>query len=925
MADTYANYAALAAAQRIGIDYQILSRVPSGSRLAHIAIHAGDIEPGTGEIADVLSSTDTAADHLYYAFDGMRPTGNNVLFLGGPRFDEPIARALVARSDYTVSWHGSAGSDAITYVSGLDTVLAQKITDSLRTAGFTVVTAGSPAEADGADPANITNLNAQGKGVQVELTLAQRQAFFTGGDLTRANRGPATRTPVFTTYVAAVQAALAGLDEPKHARDVSAVALAVNRRGPAAGQLPGDFGVAALSPLFIDGMPLEAVSEAIRLARRGTGGGTTAGERFWSSPPRPNGDPLREVYEVSLSTARRVNRLAFSLAHFPQRVWLQYRDQGGVWRPLTQPGGAPAQLTIADSEPQVIPAGVPSTLRLHPQHFGAQHWMAQEVDVSPVVADRFRLIMARIPSSGAPRSTDGSPVAYSLGVKDVSLSYRLASPSDMPWLPMTDASHTTPIAQGQDLLGSAIDYVVRRSRAASVLGDGGVWRCAPQPVPNAVVNLYLDVRSADGKPQVIDRIECDPLTSGPTVNLYYAPVDSVKDWGVFRFAPISEPLGFPQVRAVNDGVQASKEGLYLPGSADAVRIDGAALQFDTTKPFLVAGIVQPQFTSVSGTLHTILDTGGLAVCVSSGAVSATLGQLTVSLDPIDFGFNARVPWAVAFDGENLTVRTPWSTRIQPIGSSGPTSSGPVVMLGGPVSGGPGGMLRITSLFLAQGRAQDIGAIDAYWGDPTGYGMTPGGAVDASTHTCANALLRFDGSLVTPGDDSVCPLGLIGGPGVDYSTTVWTPINGDFQLQKQAFTFRPVKASFLKLEFTNLQPMLVNPTGSPVVRVQLFPGDTGGGIATTARASDQASTASPPGLGPARSIGVAFQDSPQRTATSPYDGQPYLPTEALFAVDPQDAQRLRSSGTAKPWRFMPLPAPRLPGGWPPGSTGTGWWS
>ena len=72
MADLYANYAALAAARQIGVDYRILVRTPPGSRLAHIAIHGGGIELGTTEIADYLAGSASR----FYSFDGMLSSGN---------------------------------------------------------------------------------------------------------------------------------------------------------------------------------------------------------------------------------------------------------------------------------------------------------------------------------------------------------------------------------------------------------------------------------------------------------------------------------------------------------------------------------------------------------------------------------------------------------------------------------------------------------------------------------------------------------------------------------------------------------------------------------------------------------------------------------------------------------------------------------
>ena len=694
--------------------------------------------------------------------------------------------------------------------------------------------------------------------------------------------------------------------------DINYAALTGVVRTAATGtqQLPGDFGVPTLSPLYVDGMPLAEVSEALRLAVRPVPGSAVA-EQFWSTYPRLNGDGTREVYEFSLSVPRLVNRFSLSLAHFPQRVWIQYRDLDGVWQPVTQPGGSPIQITVGDSIPAVMQGGAFGShlASAHPQHYGAGHWVAQDVSTAPVTASRFRLIMARIPSSSAPRDHANAPVPYSLGVKDVAVGYRLAADGDIPFRPLQDTSHTSALSQGQDILGSRVDYLLRRNRAASVLAEGGTWRSRPQPVPHAVVSMFLDMRMSDGTGQVVDRLLMEPLTSGPSVNLYYAGALPSKDWSTHRFTPSNEPLAFPQVKAVNSGVTAGVDGLSMPGDADGVQVDNQAIQFDPHLPFLLAGVIQPQVGSDSLTRLTLVDNGLLTVTLTTGVLTVRLDQLSASLDAAQFDFNASLPWAVAWDGMSLTVRTPWGERsttgaVPRDGDALPDA----LMLGQPVDLSGGGLVRFRSLLLAQGRAGDIAGIEAYWADPAGYVLPRAGTEDPASSTTANALLRFDGSLVTAGSDSVCPLGLIGGPGVDYEAVVWTPVNGDFRLMREPFTFRPVKARLLKAEFTNLAPISVNLTGEPVVKVNLFPNGTSPGISTVAQAAVQESGAASAGVRVTSTTAQAYSDSPQRQQQV-YEDSSFLPTETLFAPDPVDAQRLRAAG--QPFRFLPLPGVSAP--------------
>lgn len=205
--DTYGDYADLAAHETEGVDYRVTQRRPAGAAVAQIAIHGGAIEPGTTQLADHAAS---AGGHAYYSFEGIKPSGNSTLHLTSTHFDEPRALDLVSGVSSTVSWHGAAGSTAETYVGGLDTTLKSAAAEQLRAAGFTVAT-GTPPELNADSPDNITNRNSRGKGLQLELTKAQRALFFTDGRLDRGwIEDPAHRTDAFYAYTAAIDRALAG-------------------------------------------------------------------------------------------------------------------------------------------------------------------------------------------------------------------------------------------------------------------------------------------------------------------------------------------------------------------------------------------------------------------------------------------------------------------------------------------------------------------------------------------------------------------------------------------------------------------------------------------------------------------------------------------------------------------------------------------
>lgn len=199
MPDTYANWAALAAAETAGVDYRVDVRNIADSEWGHIAIHGGGIEAGSTELADAVAA---ATRGKYYSMLGLKSTGNSVLHITSTNFDEPQALAVQASVYYTVSYHGAAGATQITHLGGADTVMRDQLGAALSAAGFTIDIAST--EIDGNDPANITQKNRRVMGVQLELSLAQRQAFFPGGDTSRAMRESGQRTDTFWRYVAAV-------------------------------------------------------------------------------------------------------------------------------------------------------------------------------------------------------------------------------------------------------------------------------------------------------------------------------------------------------------------------------------------------------------------------------------------------------------------------------------------------------------------------------------------------------------------------------------------------------------------------------------------------------------------------------------------------------------------------------------------------
>ncbi|MFD9563379.1 poly-gamma-glutamate hydrolase family protein [Streptomyces sp. NPDC059994] len=202
MADEYKNWQELVAAEpdAFRITYSI-----ADSDTSHIAIHAGGIEAGSGEVAKAVA---TQTGHSLYCMEGIKAKDNGTLHITSTNFDEPTCVKIQRTATKTISYHGYSGDEQVTHIGGLDNALAQMVGRKLEAAGFTVDY--NPGEdIAGAKESNIANRNKSGAGVQLELSAGQRKAFFPNGNSGAANRDdPSARTDVFHRYVGAVVSAL---------------------------------------------------------------------------------------------------------------------------------------------------------------------------------------------------------------------------------------------------------------------------------------------------------------------------------------------------------------------------------------------------------------------------------------------------------------------------------------------------------------------------------------------------------------------------------------------------------------------------------------------------------------------------------------------------------------------------------------------
>jgi phage replication-related protein YjqB (UPF0714/DUF867 family) len=138
-----------------------------------MAPHGGGIEPGTIDIADYLAG----CDYTFYAFKGLKKTGNKILHVKSNTFDEPIALKAAKNADIVISIHGAKDKSEIVHIGGTNQELKQTMMNALRSAGFDAIISEIPG-LRGIKPENICNRCKTKKGVQLEISRGLRETLF---------------------------------------------------------------------------------------------------------------------------------------------------------------------------------------------------------------------------------------------------------------------------------------------------------------------------------------------------------------------------------------------------------------------------------------------------------------------------------------------------------------------------------------------------------------------------------------------------------------------------------------------------------------------------------------------------------------------------------------------------------------------------
>jgi len=179
-------------------DYTIFYRGVD-SQFAIIAPHGGGIEPGTIDIADAIAG----CDHSFYAFKGLKKTGNKILHISSNTFDEELALKAVQNALIVLSIHGSQEKTELVQIGGKNQELKLEIMHALRMAEFNAVVSEVPG-LRGMKPENICNRCRSGKGVQLEISRGLREKMFDN----LCHRSLRKKTIVFHKFVKTIKEVL---------------------------------------------------------------------------------------------------------------------------------------------------------------------------------------------------------------------------------------------------------------------------------------------------------------------------------------------------------------------------------------------------------------------------------------------------------------------------------------------------------------------------------------------------------------------------------------------------------------------------------------------------------------------------------------------------------------------------------------------
>lgn len=672
-----------------------------------------------------------------------------------------------------------------------------------------------------------------------------------------------------------------------------------------------------LAPLRSDGVSLGELAKASAPRQ------VDETHRFWVSGRRNIGSDRREVMEVSFGAPRLVNHLSFRVSRFPLNLQVQYRDANGDWQAVTYAKTSrrrkkrarprevrkqPVRLSISES----VPAKVDSAqAKNHPQHFGKSHWLSESWRVMPIRTSKIRFVFTRNPHGTAPRNHRGQRVPYSVALRNLAIGYRVTTPDDVP------RTEEPWWASSKDILGSRVVYSTYTQPATKAV-DGSrdtYWRSEPQPFPFAVVNMFLDVRAADGTTSVVDRFWVDPITTGVMCNLYHSDSEPEGDFeGEDSPIPIQFRTEVGSPTLVRDAETQRPYAINLgPDVQAGVEISTVATRIHYSQPWWVGVDARSLVDPASATSHPLVSVGSTQI-VQDGTdlkVVCLNGQEVVV--PLPDGLhqlNSRFTLVVAYHPYDEASRRDSHFRVSYTLEGGydpivvEQAVSPLVDSSAPIRIGlhPSPANTDVSAFSIHGLVVKSETLteeaEDWFRDEGPLFVLDSESVHEDRGTNYNARIRMHPAFLTDAN----LFGVVGGSGNRFDEMEWTPVLRDYTLKQGYMHVPPTKAGYWKFEMTGLLPQVYENFLTIAREVQVFPPEV---VAAHQAASGEADEGSaPPGVNAAGGMAqsVAYSDALGALKRSP---APSDATQVLVVRDPQQAAQVAETGwiwTYQPWHI-----------------------
>lgn len=498
------------------------------------------------------------------------------------------------------------------------------------------------------------------------------------------------------------------------------------------------------------------------------------------------------ILSIKLEDKKWVNRVSFEISNVPCNWSVWYRDPDReVMVALSDIDGHSVSGTI-----------VPDAERVNGQYiFSAlTEFVRQEVSTAMIETNEFEVRVDRDVPFGVLDSDYVAVIqSYPISIRNWEVMLEVTGRNTMP--PTYDEKITI-----RDPLGH-IERMVTQEWDSSKAIDGSLntyWRCEPQPVSTAVVPFYLDVRAANGDPQLIDKLELDPIYTGPTCNIYYSNDDAT---------PGSFAVSYRRMALAAHGAASiiAGSGARFTSVGDGFSISNDSMRFDPEQDWVVGVVYEPDVGYTGTGTRTLwemdLSTGTISLQYDGTAHSfRVLSGATVKAETASQTFAVGDPLVIVV---SRTWGTGWSIAVSDFGDRDFDWTTP--QSGTDASAGAG--IYLDSFYVGADAALSTrarGFIRDIWVRQEAYDPLVAQAFSTNNRpfmlrTGPPDKVRSDYNAVLVGrltSDEMVNVG----PSFDlYELKEWTPVYRDYRLQKGITDLPPIRCKYLKLEFSDLVP------------------------------------------------------------------------------------------------------------------------